>query len=74
MSISIVNKPPWRKKFAFLPVKTIDNKTVWLRHVYSRQKYTEYEAMLYFIPEPIYNRQEYILESDLLEMKLRGEM
>ncbi len=60
----------WQKTFAWLPVKTLSNKTVWLQVVY-RRKRTILLSIPQF-PDSKFNRTEYATLDNIFERKLKG--
>lgn len=60
----------WQKRFAWLPVKTLSGKTVWLRTVYTRER-----KLIDDIPQfPVsaLNKLEHATLDQILSRKLRG--
>ena len=61
---------PWRKTFAWWPVKTISHNRVWLRMVYCRKR--KILMSIPQFPDSKFNRTEYATLENIFERKLRG--
>ena len=62
---------PWKKTFAWWPVKTINHETVWLRTIYKRT-----EREIFELPVLAFSRmpeKQYATAVDIAEQKLQGK-
>lgn len=60
----------WQKTFAWLPVKTLTNKIVWLQVVYRRKR--KILLSIPQFPDSKFNRTEYATLENIFERKLKG--
>lgn len=66
-----VTYTPWRKVFAWKPIKTVSGDKVWFRYVYTRDRIVAWTPPQF--PPDAFNRKEYETEERLIMRKLSGE-